>query len=204
MARPPRVIEPHGIYHVTTRGNNRERVVWDDFDRVILLSAMSRSALRYGWIVLAYCLMTNHFHLVVQLPLDGLSDGMRLLNGTFARRMNARHARVGHLFHNRFRATQIGRDAHLLAACRYVVLNPVRAQLCARPEDWPWSSYRACAGLDLAPPFLATDELLGLFGKHPAQARRAYRRFVREGHVLVSDDGNGDATNRRHGGSQYG
>ena len=201
MARAPRIIEPGGIYHVTTRGNNRERVVWDDLDRVILLTAIDRSARRYGWVVLAYCLMTNHFHLVVRLPLDGLSDGMRLLNGTFARRMNARHSRVGHLFHNRFGATPVADDTHLLEVSRYVVLNPVRARLCARAEQWRWSSYRACAGLELAPSFLATDELLGLFGRRPSLARRAYRQFVREGHVRVSDDSNGNVTSRPRDGS---
>jgi REP-associated tyrosine transposase len=155
VARPRRVIEPGGIYHVTTRGNNREQVVWDDRDRAILLGAITQAARRYGWVVLAYCLMTNHFHLIVQVPSGGLSEGMRLLNGGFARRMNARHGRVGHLFQNRFHATHIRRDAHLLEACRYVVLNPVRAGICERPEQWRWSSYRACAGLELAPPFLA-------------------------------------------------
>ena len=181
MARPPRVTEPDGIYYVTTRGNNRERVVWDDLDRVLLLSGISSAALRYEWTVLAYCLMTNHFHLIVQLPVGGLSEGMRLLNGSFARRMNRRHGRVGHLFQNRFHATRIERDAHLLETCRYVVLNPVRARLCARAQDWPWSSYRACAGLEIAPPFLAEEQLLGLFSKRPQRARRRYRLFVREG-----------------------
>ncbi len=203
MARPRRVVEPGGIYHVTTRGNNREQVVSDDRDRALLLAAINQATRRYGWIVLAYCLMTNHFHLVVQVPLCGLSEGMRLLNGGFARRMNARHGRVGHLFQNRFFANQIKRDAHLLEACRYVVLNPVRAGLCERPEEWPWSSYRACAGLELAPPFLAVDALLGLFGTRPRQARREYRVFVRNGLVPVSGKRNGSVTPDR-GGSEFG
>ena len=189
------------MYHVTTRGNNREQVVWDDRDRAILLAAIDQAARRYGWIVLAYCLMTNHFHLVVQVPLGGLSEGMRLLNGGFARRMNARHGRVGHLFQNRFGATQIKRDSHLREACRYVVLNPVRAGLCKRPEEWRWSSYRACVGFELAPPFLAVDALLGLFGTRPRQARREYRAFVRDGRVRVSGEGNRGVTRYRGGGA---
>jgi len=181
MAREPRVVEPGGIYHVTSRGNNREVVYFTEDDFSTFLRLLDGVTRRYGWVVLAYCLMTNHYHLVVQLPFDGLSRGMQSLNGRFARRMNARHGRVGHLFQNRFYAEQIQREAHLLEAARYVVLNPVRARLVRRPDEWRWSSYRASAGLELAPPFLAVDEVLGEFGPRPRQARREYRRFVREG-----------------------
>jgi REP element-mobilizing transposase RayT len=197
------VIEPGAIYHVTTRGNNREQVVWDDRDRTILLRSIDQAARRHGWIVLAYCLMTNHFHLIVQVPLGGLSEGMRLLNGGFARRMNARHGRVGHLFQNRFHSTKIESDAHLLEACRYVVLNPVRAGLCENPDQWRWSSYRACAGLELAHTFLAVDALLGLFGTRPWRARRQYRTFVQDALVRVSGERNRSVA-RRRGGNAFG
>jgi hypothetical protein len=112
---------------------------------------------------------------------------MQELNGRYSRRTNSRYGRTGHLFQNRFSATAISHDAHLLEACRYVVLNPIRARICSRAEDWPWSSYAACAGLQLAPRFLAVDELLSLFGGQPKEARRSYAAFVAEGQVPVSD-----------------
>jgi hypothetical protein len=145
--------------------------------------------------------MTNHFHLVVQVPLCGLSEGMRLLNGGFARRMNARHGRVGHLFQNRFGAKAIKDDSHLREACRYIVLNPVRAGMCERPEQWRWSSYRACAGLALAPSFLAVDALLGLFARRPRRARKEYRTFVRDG-VRVSGERDGGVSYDRGDGAR--
>jgi putative transposase len=187
MADDRRDFDPEGIYHLTSRGNDRRTIFRDDFDRRAFVGRLSRSALKHRWIVLAYCLMTNHYHLVVSAPYGGMSGGMQELNGGFSRRTNNRHGRSGHLFQNRFSVTAISRDAHLLEACRYVVLNPIRAQICTRPEDWPWSSYGACAGLELAPRFLAVDELLALFGRHPREARRNYAGFVAEGHVQASD-----------------
>jgi putative transposase len=141
--------------------------------------------------VLTYCLMTNHYHLVLSAPHGGISAGMQEVNGGYSRRTNSRYGRSGHLFKNRFSATAIARDAHLLEACRYVVLNPVRARMCEHAEDWPWSSYLACAGRRLAPRFLAVDELLGLFGNEPTEARRRYAAFVSEGRVHTSDQRDG-------------
>ncbi len=131
--------------------------------------------------VLAYCLMTTHYHLVVFVPLGGLSDGMRLLNCGYSRQTNRRHGRTMHLFRQRFFSVETRSHAHLLECCRYVVLNPVRAGLCERPEDWPWSSYRATAGIDVAPPFLAVQHVLGLFGRDLRRAEAAYRAFVEDG-----------------------
>ena len=187
MADDRRDFDPDGIYHLTARGNDRRTIFRDDFDRRAFVGRLSTNALKHRWIVLAYCLMTNHYHLVVSAPYGGMSGGMQELNGGFSRRTNSRYGRSGHLFQNRFSATAISRDAHLLEACRYVVLNPIRAQICTRPEDWPWSSYGACAGLQLAPRFLAVNELLALFGRHPREACRNYAVFVAEGHVQASD-----------------
>ncbi len=180
-------MEPSGTYHVIARGNNRELICRDDVDRSDLVSMLSRAATRHRWVGLAYCLMSNHYHLVVRVPYGGLSQGVQELNGGFARRINRRHGRVGHLFQNRFFAVLIEHDAHLLEACRYVVLNPVRAGVCSTPEEWHWSSYRACAGDELAPAFLAVDELLVLFGTRREQARASYRAFVASEHGPVSD-----------------
>jgi len=185
MARNPRLEVPGGIYHVATRGNNCEPIVWDDHDRSFFVWTLTRTSRRHGWSLLAYCLMTNHYHAVVRLDRDRLSQGMCELNGGFARRMNLRHDRVGHLFEKRFFSKLIETDAQLLEALRYVVLNPVRAGLCASAAAWPWSSYRATAGLELPISGLAVGDVLRLFGSHPAQARRAYRQFVSDGHVPV-------------------
>jgi putative transposase len=191
MGRKTRDVEPGGIYHVRTRGNNREPLYFDDHDRAARLEALEGVARKYGWDVLAFCLMTNHDHWIVRVPLGGLSAGMQVLNTGYSRRTNRRYGRTGHLFRNRFESSLLETQAHLLLACRYVVLNPVRARMQKSPELWPWSSYRACAGLDLAPVFLADSELLKLFSSRPAAARKAYRAFVHDGLVLVSDTAGG-------------
>jgi REP-associated tyrosine transposase len=185
MGRHPRIEVPAGSYHVTTRGNNQEPIVWDDRDRALFLITLSRTVRRHRWTLLAYCLMTNHYHLVLRLDRDGLSSAMCELNGGFARMMNLRHGRTGHLFERRFHDELVTTDRHLLEAIRYVVLNPVRAGLCERADQWKWSSHRACAGLDLPLPGLAVGEVLSLFGDRPERARRAYCTFVSEGHVQV-------------------
>jgi putative transposase len=186
MSTPPRVEVPGGIYHVTARGNSQKAIYRDDVEREVFLVLLERSSKKHGWIVLAYCLMDNHYHLVLQTPSGQLSQGFCELNSGFARVMNLRHGRGNHLFGRRFWSELIERESHMLEAARYVVLNPVRAGICERPEQWPWSSYRACAGFEFARPFLAVDELLGLFGARPEPARDAYRRFVSEGRVRVA------------------
>ena len=187
VPHPPRTVDPNGIYHVVARGNDRRAIFLTDQDRTRFGSVLARSVERCAWQCLAYCLMTNHYHLVVAVPTGELSAGMRDLNGGYARIFNARHGCEGHLFRNRFRYGAIERDGHLLEACRYVVLNPVRARLCVLPEAWPWSSYRACAGLEWAPRFLADRQLLRFFGRSPATARRRYRAFVADARHQVSD-----------------
>jgi REP element-mobilizing transposase RayT len=181
MARPPRNEYVGGFYHVNTRGNNRRRIFIDARDREVFIKMIERVVRRYCWQIYAYCLMTTHFHLVLELPEGGMSAGMCELNGGFARWSNWRHGREDHLFGKRYSSTAIERDAHLLEACRYVVLNPVRAGLCSKPEDWPWSSYRASAGISPAPSFLALDRLLFLFASRREDAMRAYRTFIRNG-----------------------
>ena len=192
MGREPRGDTTGGVFHVTSRGNNQEPLFFDDFDWASLIHRLSRAAGKYRLRVFAYCLMGNHYHLVVAAPFGGLSEAIQWLNGGYSRRTNRRYGRSGHLFHNRFAARSVESDGHLLEACRYTVLNPVRASLCSSPEEWIWSSYRACAGLELAPPFLAEAELLALFGSRPAEARAAYRAFVAAGHVRVSDTVTGE------------
>ena len=182
MPREPRIEVPGGIYHVGAKGNRGCVIYEDDFERGMFLKLLTVVAARFGWICHAYVLMSNHFHLLVQLDRGGLSAGMQLLNGNFAKFSNRRHDYVGqHLFRNRVWSEPVEDEARLLATARYIVLNPVRAKICDEPGDWPWSSYRACAGIDFAPPFLAVTRHLHLFGRTPSTARRAYREFVRAG-----------------------
>src|SRR5438093_11434847 len=160
MARRLRILERDGIYNVGSRGNNKETMFRDATDWMEFLRLLAKVSIRYRWEGWAYCLMGNHFHLVVQLPHLCLSEGMQLLNAGYAIRTNIRYKRTGHLVRNRFYSQQVESEAHLLELCRYVVLNPVRAGLCRPPADWPWSSYRATAGLDPEPPFPFTNGTL--------------------------------------------
>ena len=181
MARPLRIEFPGALYHVTTRGNAAADIVADDIDRAAFVELIGQVVERANWLCHAYCLMDNHYHLLVETPAGNLSRGMRHLNGVHTQRFNRRHRRVGHVFQGRYKAILVERDAHLLELARYVVLNPVRAHLVGRAEIWPWSSYRATAGLDAAPEWLSVDWLLAQFAPDAAAARRAYAAFVGEG-----------------------
>ena len=136
---------------------------------------------RFGWVCHAYCLMDNHYHFLVETPLPNLARGMRQLNGIYTQRFNRRHGHLGHLFQGRYKSILVEKDSYLRELARYVVLDPVRARLVKRPEQWRWSSYRASAGMDAAPPWFATDWLLGQFARRRKNAQAAYVRFVAEG-----------------------
>ncbi|HEY2220055.1 MAG TPA: transposase [Gaiellaceae bacterium] len=188
----PRIEVPGGFYHVGARGNDRGAIFIDDEDRRSFLRLLTHTARRHGWLIHTYCLMTNHYHLLLQLGSGGLSSGMCQLNGGYALMFNVRHGRSNHVFGRRFWDEQIATDSHYVETCRYVVLNPVRAGLERAVESWPWSSYRAIIGEAFAPAFLARDELLARFGSTPAKARDAYIRHVAEGHVRRQPPGERD------------
>jgi putative transposase len=181
MARPLRICVPGGVYHVIARGNAREAIVRDDEDRECWFRVFAKVVRRFSWLCHAYCLMGNHYHLVLETPLPNLSDGMQQLNGMYAHAFNERYDRVGHVFQSRYRSILIERETHLVELCRYVVLNPVRAELCADPAAWRWSSYAYTAGLAPPPAFLTTSWILSEFGTTLLQARRNYRLFIEEG-----------------------
>lgn len=146
MVRPLRIEFAGAVYHLTGRGNEKKPVFLDDEDRKIFLDLLDEVNKRYCWACHAYCLMDNHYHLLVETLKETLSIGMRQLNGVYTQAFNRRHGRVGHLFQGRFKAILIEKENHLLEACRYVALNPVRAGLVELPEQWKWSSYRLTAG----------------------------------------------------------
>jgi len=176
MARPLRIQFPGALYHVTSRGNERAPIFFTDRDRLDYLAILGDVVEQYGWLCPAYCLMPNHYHLLVQTPEPNLSRGMRQLNGVYSQRLNRRHDRVGHLFQGRFKAILVERESHLLEVARYVVLNPVRAAMVRLPEEYRWSSLRATLGLERPPSWLSCAPLVRHFG-----SRRRYRDFVFEG-----------------------
>ena len=165
MTRPLRIEFPGAVYHVTSRGDRREPIFEDDADRQAFAGVVAQALKRFDACALAFCLMGNHYHLVLHTHQANLSALMRQINGVYTQAYNRRHGKVGHLFQGRFKAILVDRDAYLLEVCRYVDLNPVRAAMVADPAQWPWSSYRAHTGLTAAPPWLDTaavhDYLLG-------------------------------------------
>lgn len=181
MARPLRLEFAGALYHVTARGDGREDIYLDVEDRDGFLALSGQVCQRFNWSVYAYCLMSNHYHLVVETLEGNLSRGMRHLNGVYTQRFNRQHGRVGHVFQGRYKAILVQKEAYLLELSRYVVLNPVRARMVKSAGDWPWSSYRAMTGKAPVPEWLDRDWLLGQFGRQRSRAMKAYTRFVREG-----------------------
>jgi putative transposase len=167
---------PRRAHHITSRGNDRAAIFQVDCDRRQFLDTLGEVVGRCGWRCHAYCLMTNHYQLVVETPRANLSAGMRHVNGLYTQRFNRRHERVGHVFQGRFHAVLVERETHFLELARYVVLNPVRAGIVRRAEDYRWSSLRANLGFEPTPRWLTPDEIVASFG---SAAR--YLEFVREG-----------------------
>ncbi|QDQ29219.1 addiction module toxin RelE [Chitinimonas arctica] len=180
MARPLRLEFAGALYHLTSRGDRREDIYLTEEDRRQFLMLLGQVCERFNWRVHAYCLMTNHYHLVVETVEANLSAGMRQLNGVYTQYFNRAHCRVGHVFQGRYKGILVERDSYLLELSRYVVLNPLRAGMVAELLDWPWSSYPTMVG-DSAPDWLAVKPLLACFGGKIDQARERYRRFVAQG-----------------------
>jgi putative transposase len=187
MARPPRLLDASRSHHLVAKGNNRGWIVRDAIDRNAFRFRLGEIAGSYAWEVLAWCLMTNHVHLVTRAPCGSISAGMQQLIGGHARYINQRHGRSGHVFRNRFFATTIENDSHQLASIAYVNRNPVRHLACDDAADWRDSSFRATAGLESAPSWLLVDEVLSLFGVNRIDAQRRFVWHVSSGHVPVSD-----------------
>lgn len=159
MSRPLRIEFPGATYHITSRGNRRADIFLDAQDRRRMLDVVAEAMERHDAEVFAFCQMGNHYHLVLRTRRANVSRVMRHVNGEYARAFNLRHSLDGHLFQRRFHSVLVDGDAYLMELCRYVELNPVRAGLVARAEDWMWSSFRTNTGMASPPIWLATDEL---------------------------------------------
>lgn len=181
MSRPLRIEFAGGLYHVTSRGDGREAIFLSEQDRRLFLRVLSQVVQDFNWALHAYCLMDNHYHLLIETPDGNLSKGMRQLNGVYTQRFNRQHGRVGHVFQGRYKAIIVQRESYLLELARYVVLNPVRAHMVNSAAEWPWSSYQATAGLCDAPPWLVVDWILSVFSPHRSEAVMRYAAFVAAG-----------------------
>ena len=181
MARQLRLEFPGALYHLTARGNAREAIYRDDVDRELFLALLGREIEQQGWQCYAYCLMDNHYHLLIETPEPNLSRGMRRLNQVYTQAYNRRHGRIGHVLQGRFKSIVVDKDPYLLELSRYIVLNPVRAGMTTSVRAWAWSSYQATAGFVSPPAWLQVTAVLQLFGSSVPEAQRAYRKFVAEG-----------------------
>jgi len=180
MTRPLRLEFNGAIYHVTSRGNARQVIFLNGEDFADFLSVLASVVKRYHFLLHAYCLMDNHYHLLIETPEGNLSKGMRQLNGIYTQRFNQKHQRVGHLMQGRYKAILVDKDNYLLELCRYIVLNPVRAGIVKDPKDYRWSSYQATAGYSNTPG-LSSDWILSQFGEEQKKAVRQYQAFVLSG-----------------------
>jgi REP element-mobilizing transposase RayT len=183
MARPLRLEFPGAVYHITARGNRREPIFLGDEDRLRFIELLSAEVKQQGWLLFAFCLMDNHYHLLLETPQPNLVHGMRRLNGVYAQTFNRAHGLVGHVLQGRYKSILVDKDTYLRELCRYVVLNPMRVKkpLAKSLAHYPWSSYLATAGRMPVPDWLAVAPVRELFGRNKPAAINAYERFVAEG-----------------------
>ncbi|NTU91508.1 MAG: addiction module toxin RelE [Chlorobiaceae bacterium] len=180
MARPLRLEFSGALYHIMSRGNAKAPIFIDDADRIKFIDILAKTVQDYRWTCHAYCLMGNHYHLLIETPDITLSAGMHLLNGMYTQAFNHRHHRTGHVFEGRFRSILVEKESYLLELTRYIVLNPVRSGLTTNPADYRWSSYNATCGAVEPPGFLQTDWILEQFGNVRSSAISAYTEFIND------------------------
>ncbi len=178
MARQLRVEFENAFYHVTSRGNQRDKIFYDAADRERFLEILSRTKERYGFLLHAYALMDNHYHLLMETPKANLSQIMQNINTSYTVYVNRKYQRSGHLLQGRFKGIIVDKDRYLIALSRYIHLNPVRAKLVKRPADYPWTSYKAFLDQKAEDSLVDTGDTLSYFSKHRKRAVRAYREFV--------------------------
>jgi putative transposase len=181
MNRPLRIEFAGALYHVTSRGDRQAAIFLDDADRNAWLSVLDKVCVRYNFVVHGFCLMTNHYHVVIETVEGNLAQGMRVLNGSYSQYFNRRHQLVGHLFQGRYHAILVQREAYLLELTRYVVLNPLRAGMVTSLEEWAWSSHTYITGKKRAPIWLEISAVLQHFGRERGNAIEGYQKFIQDG-----------------------
>jgi REP element-mobilizing transposase RayT len=178
MPRKPRLEFPGAIYHINHRGNHQEYIFLDDYDRKLFLKLLQATIQRMNWICHAYCLIGNHYHLLIEIPEGILSRGMAWLNSVYTQKFNQKYDMSGHLFQGRFKSKPIEDNMQFLMAARYVARNPLQANLVERADQWPWSSYSATVGLIKAPDYLFIDDILSCLATDRQVAQVFYRELV--------------------------
>ncbi|MCI0468583.1 MAG: transposase, partial [Nitrospirae bacterium] len=184
MARPLRIEYEGALYHITARGNERNTIYRDEGDYQKFLEILSELPQRYGVILHGYVLMGNHYHLLIETPKGNITKAMHYLNVAYTGRFNKKYSRVGHLLQGRYKGFLIEKDRYLLSVSRYIHLNPVRAMIVRKPEEYGWSSYSEYIGREKKNKWLESDWILGQYSKDEARARKQYKAFVEEGLTL--------------------
>jgi len=178
VARQLRIEYPGAFYHVTSRGNQKQRVFFSDLNYRRFLDYLAEAHEMHGAIFHGYCLMENHFHFILETPLGNLSQIMHFINTAYSIYLNKSRSRVGHLFQGRFKAILIEAEAYALGLSRYIHMNPVRAKLVQRPEEYSWSSYQDYVGYRRRSTWLKTDFILGHFSRDENLQKLRYESFV--------------------------
>jgi len=180
MGRPLRIEYPGAFYHITSRGNERRPIFRGEKDYERFFSYLESASERYGAQIHCFCLMPNHYHLLLETPRGNLSAILHHINASYTNYFNAKWRRVGHLLQGRYRALLVEKDSYALELSRYIHLNPVRAQLVEEPSDYLWSSYRAYVGVERSWPWLRREFLLDQINPGKKGAQKSYRRYVEE------------------------
>lgn len=181
MTRPLRIQFPGALYHVTARGDRKSSIYLDDTDRAFWMQTLAEVCAHFNFAIHSFCQMSNHYHILLETEAANLAQGMRDLNGIYSQYFNRRHGLVGHVFQGRYKAILVQKENYLLELARYIVLNPVRANVVTTPEEWPWSSYRLMSGTAAAPAWLNTEWILEKLSPHRPDALAAYKTFVHAG-----------------------
>ena len=180
MARPLRIEYPGAFYHVTSRGNEKKDIFKSRRDREKFISYIQSSVERYGAVIHAYCLMTNHYHMLLETPRGNLSEIMQHINGAYTTYFNVKRKRTGHLFHGRYKAILVEADEYALELSRYIHLNPVRAGMVSEPQEHEWTSYKYYVGMASGLEWLQTDFILGYFGVNRIESSGKYKQYVED------------------------
>lgn len=181
MGRPLRIEYPDALYHITSRGNERKEIYLDEEDRLKFLTILEDYHDRYGILIHSYVLMDNHYHLILETPKGNLVQVMQGINGGYTGYFNRKYERSGHLFQGRYKGILVDKDNYLVELSRYVHLNPVRASMVKRPEEYRWSSYPVYIARGKEVIWVEYAWVLSKFGSDIKKGREKYRRYVEEG-----------------------